>query len=517
MKNFKNILLTSLAVTAFSCTDLEVEEIDSEVIEQDFSTVNVGENLTGLYNTFGGFMIYQDNTYALMSLSGDEHLVPTRGTDWGDGGVWRQIHQHSWNSSHPQILNSWNGLNGMTFSANQILLSGPDAQEEAEARYMRALATFLILDLWGKVPDRDPSAPVIEDPIILSREEAVARITEDLSDSHINSLPSAGPGNPDGLRVASKASALFLRAKFHLNKHILLNGGSSGATAENADMQQVISDVDAITAEGFSIQDDYFGIFEDPAMSSEAIYIITGGDGSTPRIANTLHYNHNFILNGGGWNGFATTSEFYALFEGPDDTNAPESGQEERRGYVPDDNLGRGMLFGQQYNFEGEALETRGGSPLFFTRDMPEEITGHGEATGIRLIKYPPQLTEAGDPGVGPPFQIFFRYSDAWLMKAEALYRSGNTGQALTMINELRSVRDASPLTGLTDEDIIDERGRELYIEFWRRQDLIRFGDYLEPWLYKDQSAVNDENRLLFPIPITAVSTNPNLEQNPGY
>jgi hypothetical protein len=514
MKNFKNTILIALAATAFSCTDLEVEEIDSEVVEQDFSNVDVEESLTGLYNSFGGFMIYQDNTYALMSLTGDAQLVPTRGTDWGDGGVWRQLHQHSWNSAHPQILNSWNGLNGLTFNANQILQSGPDAQEEAEARYMRALATFLILDLWGKVPDRDPSASVLTDPVVLSREEAVARIEEDLADAQIDNLPSVGPGSTDDLRVASKASALFLRAKFNLNKHILLNGGNSGATAQAAEMNQVIADVDAITAEGFSLQEDFFGIFEDPTASSESIYLITGGDGSNPRINNTLHYNHSFILNGGGWNGFATTSDFYALFEGPEDTNAPGSGQELRRGFVPEDDLGRGMLFGQQYDLEGNALTTRGGAPLFFTREMPEELTGHGEATGIRLIKYPPQLTEAGEPGVGPPFQIFMRYADAWLMKAEALHRSGNTGEALTLINELRDIREATPLASLTDQDIIDERGRELYIEFWRRQDLIRFGQFLDPWLYKPQSG---EERLLFPIPLTAVSTNPNLEQNPGY
>lgn len=517
MKNFKYLLLTTLAVTAFGCTDLEVEEIDSEVVAQDFSTVQVDENLTAVYNTFGNFMTSQANTYALMEVSGDAQLIPTRGTDWGDGGVWRVLHQHSWNSSHPQILASWNELNGMTFTANQMLLSGPDAQEEAEAKYLRALATFLILDLWGKVPDRDPSAPVIEDPVILSREEAVARIESDLADAQISALPSVGPGNVDGLRKASKASALFLRAKVLLNKHILLNGGASGATAEAADMQQVVADVDAIAAEGFSVQSDYFGIFEDPANSSESIYLITGGNGSNPRINNTLHYNHSFIVNGGGWNGFATTSEFYSLFEGPDDTNAPESGQELRRGFVPDDNLGRGMLFGQQYDLGGNALTTRGGAPLFFTRDMPEDIVGHGEATGIRLIKYPPQLTAEGEPGVGPPNQIFMRYADAWLMKAEALHRSGNTGEALTLINQLRDIREASPLTALTDQDIIDERGRELYIEFWRRQDLIRFGDFLEPWLYKDPAAVGNEDRLLFPIPITAVSTNPNLEQNPGY
>ncbi|WMN06578.1 RagB/SusD family nutrient uptake outer membrane protein [Marivirga arenosa] len=520
MRSFKNILLATLAVTVFSCTDLEVEEIDSEVIDEDLSSVNVSENLTDLYNSFGAALLNQENTYGLMEITGDAQLVPTRGTDWGDGGRWRQFHQHTWTSSNPDVLRSWNDLNRLTFVANQILLSNPDPQEEAETRYMRALATFLILDLWGKVPDRDPSAPVIEDPIILSREDAVARIIEDLSDAQISNLPSTGPANPDGLRVASKASAYFLRAKFYLNKHILLNGASSGAAAESADMQQVIADVDAITAEGFSIQDDYFDIFENPADNSEAVYLITGDNGSTFRIANTLHYNHSFILNGGGWNGFATTAEFYSLFEGPEDTNAPGSGQEERRGFVPDDNLGRGMLFGQQYNFDGEALQTRGGAPLFFTKEMPEEITGHGEATGVRLIKYPPIPTvneETGELGPGPggpPFQIFMRYADAWLMKAEALHRSGNNSEALVMINQLRELREATPLSTLSDDDIIDERGRELYIEFWRRQDLIRFGKFLEPWLYKPQS---EEFRLLFPVPLTAVSTNPNLEQNPGY
>ncbi|RUA28803.1 MAG: RagB/SusD family nutrient uptake outer membrane protein [Bacteroidetes bacterium] len=527
MKNYIYILFAILSISAFSCTDLEVEEIDSEVVDQDFSNVNVESRLDGLYNSFGGFMIYQDNTYALMEVTADAQLIPTRGTDWGDGGVWRQLHQHTWTSRHPQILNSWNGLNGLTFGANQILLSNPDPQQEAEARFIRALARIMILDLWGKVPDRDPSLPVDSNPIVYERgEEAehtiaelIGLIEEDLADTHINNLPSTGPGAAaEDLRRASKAAALHLRAKFYLNKHILLNGAGNNSAAnpspESADLQQVVEDVDQISAEGYSLQSDYFGIFESPHTSTESIYLITGGDGANPRIANTLHYNHNFVLNGGGWNGFATTSEFYSLFEGPEDTNAPESGQEIRRGYVPNDDLGRGMLYGQQYDNNGNALETRGGAPLFFTREMPEELTGHGEATGIRLIKYPPLYNEDGGPGGGPANQIFFRYADAVLMKAEALFRIGNSGEALNIINNLRDLRGATPLASLSEDDIIDERGRELYIEFWRRQDLIRFGKFLEPWLYKPQS---EDYRLLFPIPITAVSTNPNLTQNDGY
>lgn len=512
-----------MSVAAFSCTDLEVEEIDSQVVDQDFSNVNVEDRLSGMYNSFGGTMIYQGGPYALMEVTADAQLIPTRGTDWGDGGVWRQLHQHTWNSSHPEILNAWNAINSLTFGANQVLLSNPDAQQEAEARFIRALARMMILDFWGKVPDRDPAASVDSNPIVYSREEdaehsvaeLITLIEEDLSDTHINNLPSASPGDgTDVLRRASKAAGLLLRAKFYLNKHILLNGAENNPEPNSADMQQVIADVDAITAEGFALQDDYFGIFENPQTSSESIYLITGGDGATPRIANTLHYNHSFILSGGGWNGFATTSEFYSLFEGDADSNAPGSGQETRRGYVPDNDLGRGMLFGQQYDNEGNALETRGGEPLFFTREMPEELTGHGEATGIRLIKYPPLYGEDGSAGTGPSDQIFFRYADAVLMKAEALHRSGNSGAALTVINDLRQLRGAQPLANLSDDDILDERGRELYIEFWRRQDLIRFGKYLDPWLYKNQS---DESRLVFPIPITAVSTNPNLEQNDGY
>lgn len=513
MKNFKYLMLLCFSVVMYSCTDLEVEELDSQVVEQDFSRVNVAENLTGMYNDFGNFLHSQENTYALMELTGDGQLVPTRGTDWGDGGVWRQLHQHTWTSQHPQILNAWNQMNGLTFKANQVLLSSPSPKEEAEARYIRALATFIVLDFWGLVPDRDPAGSVLDNPVILTREQAVARIEEDLADTYIDALPSEGPGGGDQLLKATSASALFLRAKFSLNKHILLNGADNNPQPVNADLQRVVDDVDAITAEGFSIQQDYFEIFNNPLQSSEAVYLITGPNGSNPRIANTLHYSHSFILNGGGWNGFATTSEFYSLFEGPDDTNAPESGQEIRRGYVPNDGLGRGLLFGQQYDFEGNELTTNSGAPLFFTREMPEDIVGHNQATGVRLIKYPPKLTPEGEPGVGPPYQIFFRYADAVLMKAEAMYRSA-TGNPLSIINDLRASRGASALDELNDDDIIDERGRELYIEFWRRQDLIRFGKFLDPWLYKQQSS---EERLLFPIPITAVSTNPDLDQNPGY
>jgi hypothetical protein len=66
-----------------------------------------------------------------------------------------------------------------------------------------------------------------------------------------------------------------------------------------------------------------------------------------------------------------------------------------------------------------------------------------------------------------------------------------------------------------TDEAIVDERGRELWWENWRRQDLIRFGKFLLP--FREKNYVSDPKYLLFPIPYEQIAVNPNLAQNPGY
>ena len=94
---------------------------------------------------------------------------------------------------------------------------------------------------------------------------------------------------------------------------------------------------------------------------------------------------------------------------------------------------------------------------------------------------------------------------------------SGYAGWALAEVNELRVLRDATPLGYVSLDDMIDERGRELYVEFFRRNDLIRFCQFTKDWEFKDPAAVGDTNKNLFQIPLTALLSNPNLVQNPGY
>jgi hypothetical protein len=527
-------LLVATALVTSSCTDLEVSETDSIITltNADGTTFNGVENpqsaLDNAYNNIRSYWDTQENQYALSEVTTDEFIIPTRGTDWGDNGLWRVLHQHSWTFEHQFINNTWNNWNTLQLLASEIIdpKSNASVQQIAEAKFIRAYSQWYILDFWGIVPVRDLSLPPSELPEVLDASTALEGIVQDLNDA-IADLAEVGPG-VDTER-ANKSIARFLLAKVLLNKHIYNGSG----TADSADMDQVISLVDAITAEGYALQAGYFDLFRNQS-NTETIFSTPASNGS--RMWNTLHYNlGNDLGAGGGWNGFSTLAEFYDSFEGDSEVNTPGSGQEERRGFVPlsglaagaegtsdgnndgfadGSNVGYGFLIGQQYALDGTPLTDRNDDPLSFTRNFvdgtgQQNLQNNGETTGIRVIKYNPRF------GDFVPHQVLFRYADAYLMKAEAMMRKGNDVTA--MVNELRELRQATPLGTVTEADLLAERGRELFAEGWRRNDLIRFGQYTRDWVFKESTSVGDETKHLFPIPAAQLITNPNLVQNPGY
>lgn len=502
-KNKIFILMTAGIVFAFSaCTDLEVENLDSLKSETDdgaFSGITPATGLTTAYSDLRAFGA-ENNLNAMLEVSSDEVVVPTRGTDWGDNGQWRTLHTHLWDASHPFVIGTWNILNSNVYRLNQLLApeSEANAVQLAEGKFLRAYNMYFILDLYGKFPFRGVNEGVDVNPKVYEGQEAFDFILNDLNEA-LPDLESIPPS--DQTIRASKAAAHFLLAKMYLNKHIFTRSG----TAEAADMTKVIEHVDAIKAEGFELQEGYFNIFTNE-VDTETIFWTNASVGN--RIFNGLHYSFATPDSpGGGWNGFSTTADFYALFEGPDDTNAPGAGQEERRGFVPTDSYGYGFLVGPQYGSDGPLL-TRAGQPLVFTKEFPG-LLGNNEAHGIRILKYHP------DNGDYTEHLILFRYADAHLMKIEAILRGGNSSEnALTLYNELRTIRHASTVSGVELMDVLDERGRELYIEGWRRNDQIRFGTFTSTWPMKENT---EEFRVLYPIPAVAIASNPNLEQNPGY
>lgn len=531
MKKITNYLSIALLIPfVISCTDLEIEGTDSLISEGFAGVANIEGEVANIQNIIAnGALANQESLYALNEVSTDEYFVPTRGTDWGDNGRWLSIHQQTWNAELFDVVQPWQALNSVTINASRVIndksvntAGGDVAQLKAEARFYRAWAMEWILDMWRQVPLRDVDLPNSEIPAVLTGQDAIDFIVADIN-AALPDLPTVTAA--DGIELKdrpTKAAANLLLARLHLNKHVYL-----GTSPDNADMQVVINAVDAITADGYTLAapGEYFDIFK-PSNDSETIWWSPADTG--PRIWNTLHYSQDWpgVNDGGGWNGFVTLSEFYQLFEGDPDVNTPGSGQEERRGLVHDastadeDNLGIGLgfLINQQYEQDGTPLAARnnvGGVPLVFTKEAEKDVYSSPgdnavlETAGTRLLKYHPN-EEGGDRR---RHIVRYRYADAYLMKAEAMWRMG--GDPLTMINDLRTQRGATALVGpLEGQDLLDERGRELWGEMVRRQDLIRFDQYLRAW---NQKEAGSDHLKIFPIPVSDVLANPNLSQNPGY
>jgi hypothetical protein len=502
-----------------ACTDLTVKEKDSIVVKTETGKFQGIDPTAGLDNGYKALREFGDqaNFYALLEISSDELLCPTRGTDWGDNGVWRTVHQHTWDASHPYILDAWNRLNQHQYNLFQLLApeSNASASQAAEGKFLRAYNMFYLLDMFRQIPVRQVNDKNSAIPKVMDAAASFDFIVKDLTDA-LENLPNTGPGAA-GTLYASKAAANFLLAKLYLNRHVYLGGDPQAA-----DMTKVVQYVDAIKASGFDIESKYYFDIFLPTDDKETIFWTDASVGN--RIWAGMHYNQITPDNtGGGWNGFATTADFYNLFEGDATSNAPGMAADDRRGYVPNDGkfaygvnagttsygFGNGFLVGLQYDKDGNPLTDRQGNPLSFTKDYPSGIVGNNERNGIRVLKYNPAN------GAYTNHEVLFRYADAHLMKIEAILRGGASSDvALTLFNDLRDSRNASTKGSITLSDVLDERGRELYIEGWRRNDQVRFGTYNKVVQLMTNT---DPTRNVFPVPAVAVSSNPNLKQNPGY
>jgi starch-binding outer membrane protein, SusD/RagB family len=492
----KILKFSSLAVlflfANWSCTNLQVFEDDSIVLSSDdtFKPIDPTAGLLTLYKDLSDFC-NEKNTYALNTQTTGEMIAPTRGTDWGDNGVWRALEQHTWGATHSQVHDTWYQLNQHAYKATVVLASSPSVSQAAQAKFLRAFNMSHIVDLFGQVLFRQTTDAPLADAKVLDRTAAFTQIIQDLTDA----LPALPSGGPDAARwTATKAAANFLLARMYLNKAVYTTAGAGPYTFVAADMDQVISNVDAITTAGYSLDNSYFRNFT--ADEKNETILQCHPDGSPQfRWFMTLHYDQD----PSGWNGFTTLADFYTKFEVKDQ----RIGIPAKKDGSAFAGIGKGFLRGQQYNSNGSAIiEQRGKTPLTFTDDVP--LTGADVKQGIRVIKYHPADAKQYN---------FMRYSDAFLMKAEALLRKNDAANALAAVNVLRASRNATALTALTTDALFDERRRELYWEGYARTDEIRFSKFTSGTGVTNKG----ENTVLYPIPATALASNPNLKQNVGY
>ena len=559
MIKYKNLKLYALLlITAVSCSKLD-EHLNSTLTNSQtanaLGSAGVGLLLQGAYLDLGGPFNAQDLVFSLEENSTDESLVPTRGGDWDDNGVWRVVHNHTWNADHGQVLNVFNSLNKINFDATNVLGFSPSAGQAAEARFLRAVSLYYLLDLYGQYPVRNAGDNLLNAPVVKSGAAAAQFIIDELT-SAIPNLP-ASPA----LGQAGKAAGQALLMKCYLNRGAWSN--RAAPTFADADMQQVITLGNAIISSGaYKYATDYFSNFSVANnASTENIlqYVNTSGvpannSGPQGRWCMTEHYNQETDYNpNAGWNGFSTISDFYNSFSTATQTTTavtkfPAVGATTNADTLIDTRLGGrfypgvtnmsgqrvGFQIGQQFNEAGVALKDRKGAALSFDPTIASDMKETGsnlEVTGIRVVKYAPDFTSGTKYYEGPAGNdiVILRYSDVTLMVAEAYLRAAtpNTTAALNLVNGLRTARGATALPSIKlvgsgtvkatlydPNALLTERGRELYWESGRRTDLIRFGVFGQLWQYKP---ADDPKYLVFPIPNQALAANPNLTQNPGY
>jgi starch-binding outer membrane protein, SusD/RagB family len=551
MNRYKKLKIAALVLAVGSvvgCTKLNQQLNSTLTVDQAAAAFNASLFLQTAYNDVGApYSNLTGDVSPLAEVSSDIGAIPTRKTDWGDNGAWISFHHHNWpvDDGEQLFVSSWNDLNKINFDATNVMTFNPSKEQIAEARFIRALALYQLLDMFGQYPFRNPGDNLLIPPKVYRGDSAVLFIINELNQL----MPDLSPTN--GITQANTDAAKMLLMKLYLNRGAFDNRVSP--TFSDADMQQVITLGQSIINSGkYSFAYNYFDNFnsQNDTTIHEAIYacpnhsgVQLNNTGIQGKWWPTLHYDQYTPLGQqGGWNGFATIAEFYnsfALNDVPITETAADTLLKDTRiggrfyaSCTDKSGVKPGLLIGQQYNELGQKLYDRKGNLLVFLPQMAPDLLENDpttlEITGIREVKYPPDYSQGVvSYSTAGNWLMLYRYPDVLLMTAEALMRqasSDNVG-ALALVNTLRKARGAKPMTAplilsnptntYDPNTLLAERGRELYGEFVRRTDLIRFGLWMNAWAYKPADATT--TYLVYPIASAPLAANPNLIQNPGY
>lgn len=524
IKAFAALLL--LLVFNQSCTDLDEELFDQVTADSFFKTEEefisaLGAAYTSLYGYTG-----HNSYFTTQEVSSDELMIPQRGGDWFDGGLWLRTHRHQFDWNDPNFNNAWNFLYGgvnttnrLLFQFNELLESGAVEEELAgpflsELKILRAFWYFLLLDTFGNVPlVTQFDVPDNFLPETETRANVYAFVEQELL-ANINDLSRATDGTTYGRMQYWAAQTLL--AKLYLNAEVYT--GTPQWEKALAACNEVIN------SGNYSLEGAYFANFNiDNSGSNENIWSIpydkvfaTGFN----LVQQTLHYSsqNTFNLRDQPWNGYCSLQEFYESYD-DSDIRKGVSGNQQIRG---------NFLAGPQFDSDGktpivdvtfnaaleEAAVGTSGPEVVFTPELNELEPNACRQCGVRVGKF--EYEVGGTPDMSNDFPIF-RYADVLLMKAEALWRiNKGDSEALALVNQIRTRAGVEPFDALDADgaNLLAERGREMFYEGWRRQDLIRFGVWGEEWDFKPSS---EPCKQLWPIPFPQIEANPSLTQNPCF
>ncbi|WP_299091425.1 RagB/SusD family nutrient uptake outer membrane protein [uncultured Bacteroides sp.] len=534
-------ILVTLSWCMISC-DSFLKENPRDALPEEEGYRNITElylnAVASLYNYIGGNSDSQGlqgtgrGIYDLNTFTTDEAIMPTRGGDWYDGGFWQGLFLHKWGINNDAIQATWEYLYKVVMLSNKSLeqiesyaLTHADAElpaYRAEVRALRAMYYYYLTDLFGSIPLVLSSKVASKDIVLSERENIFNFIFKELQEA-APLLPaqfSNRSGNYYGR--LTRPVAYFLLAKLALNAEIYMD--NNWVDDIHPDGKTIFFDVDGntfnawqtvefycdqITALGYRLESDYsanFAVYNEGSV--ENIFTIpmnkTLYTNQMQYLFRSRHYNHAKALGLSGENGSSATIEALQTFGY--ETNE----QDPRFDYC--------YYAGTVYDLKGNVVKLDDGTALVYEPwkvklDLSDEP--YEKTAGARMKKYEIDDKAMKDGKLMENDIVLFRYADVLLMKSEAKVRDGRNGDE--ELNQVRT-RVGVPERTATLDNILAERQLELAWEGWRRQDLIRFGQFTRSYNSRPQLP-NEESgyTIVFPIPEKIRQMNPEWEQHPGY
>ena len=533
----------SLFTVLSSCS---LDENPKDQIPEEEAYADAGalyrNTVATLYNYIGGATDGQGlqgtcrGIYDLQTFGSDEAMIPTRGTDWYDGGIWQELYRHDWTPGHPMLGNAWSYLYKVITLCNrslELLESHQHLLDEvqyveytAEVRALRAIYYWYLMDLFGRIPIITTSKTSLSQLEQMPRSQIFKFVCTELQQvcPNLHHENSARPGDYYG-RVTYHV-ACFVLAKLMLNAEVYLDnnwtdgdhpdGSALTISVDGKTMnawEATIYYCDQLENADYELEELYTSNFEvHNENSNENIWVIPMDKdlyyNEMQYFFRSWHYRHAAAYGFTGENGACATKRTLEIFK-------YGTWSEDPRFLL---NYYDGIVFDNDRKIvrdrNGEVFEYKPWEVELDLSDSP-----YLETAGARMNKYVVDRNATKNGKLMDNDIVLFRLADVLLMHAEALLRNGQAEEGQDYFNAVRGRVDA-PEKPLTLQNLLDERLLELCWEGWRRQDLIRFGQYESLFMGDQWDAKVDErdrHTTVFPIPGGMINFNPNLTQNPGY
>lgn len=560
MKTRYFISAALLALTTVGCTDLDVD-IKSQYTEYPDSEIALSARINNAYYAFRGALGRRYDE--LISCNSDEYTAVSFDGDYLNGRDMSNISLHMVNAdaSNSQLA-VYNDIQAGIVNCNQLLMDLGEGEDQASLtaplRAVRAFYTFLLMDNWGDTPIIDYKILDSNSAIERSPRAEVAKWIETELLAVRDNCPSEVSESTYGTPTCWMVDALL--AKLYINWNVYTQDVTSASwspTANNEKINDCIAACDRVIESGlFDLTDDYKTkfMYTNGSHIKDFIYAmpfdaVTAQGMTYARFRtwrrgqnNNGFYNIEMTNSVGG--NMVLTPEFVELFCLPGDRrndviagNTGANITKETFDVYQYDNA-TGMPTSVRNTYDGNnvtftksiklATGTYVKDGVTYTRTPDADLncgaTLEGWTQGYRSIKFFPDINDYNVYSRNQDNDVpIFRYADIILMKCEAIVRGGSATLGNTpksLFNQIRAYVNAPELADDPDlQDILDERGREFLDEHWRRNDLIRFGDFERDWGFKNdfnKDAANPQYRLL-PLARDVLNANTNWKQNPGY